>query len=224
MDIETNSNSPSHLKATDQGHQNTSENDQKSPLFERSFEASFSESSEGLPVLRAKTSLRMVYEAQAEVIRRQIGELDEVREKLGLNARKICQLLMVDPSAWNRWTRTGQTAPPHIWRALQWYMIVQEKLPGLTPQFFIERIVPRVDRRTHDWVENLGQQTQKLDLEILELQSQSQRLLSQVEEQVELIRRQEKRIQQLQKTLILGLSLCFGLVAGGWLYFRHLGG
>lgn len=222
MDIETNSSSPSHLKAADQGLHEAPENDQKSPLFDRSFEPSFSESSEGLPTLRAKTSLRMVYEAQAEVIRRQIGELDEVREKLGLNARKICQLLMVDPSAWNRWTRTGQTAPPHVWRALQWYMIVQEKLPGLTPQFFIERIVPRVDRRAQDWVENLGQQTQKLDQEILELQSQSQRLLSQVEEQVELIRSQEKRILQLQKTLVLGLSLCFALGAGLFLYFTRI--
>ena len=76
---------------------------------------------------KAKTSLRMTYEAQGQVIRKQIGELEEVREKLGLSARKISQLLLVDPSAWTRWTKTRDEknqAPPHIWRALQWYMML----------------------------------------------------------------------------------------------------
>lgn len=49
----------------------------------------------------------------------------------------MAQLLMVDPSAWTRWTKSEDQAPPHIWRALQWYMIVQEKVPGLTAQYFI---------------------------------------------------------------------------------------
>lgn len=87
--------------------------------------------------LKVKTSLRMSYEAQAQVIRHQLGPLDGVRLKLGLSQRKIAQLLMVDPSAWTRWTKNEMdSAPPHIWRALQWYMIIQEKIPGLTPQYF----------------------------------------------------------------------------------------
>ncbi len=86
---------------------------------------------------KARSSHRLHYEAQVEVIRKQIGNLDQIREILGLSQRKICQLLMVDPSAWTRWTKKGESAPPHIYRALQWYMILQEKIPGLTPQYFV---------------------------------------------------------------------------------------
>ena len=86
---------------------------------------------------RSKTSLRMVYEAQVSVIQKQIGDLEKVRTDLGLSQRKMCQLLMVDPSAWTRWTRGQQNPPPHIWRALQWYLSLQEKIPGLTAQYFI---------------------------------------------------------------------------------------
>ena len=85
---------------------------------------------------RIKTSLRLTYEAQAQVIRNQIGDLEDVRLRLGLSARKLCQLLLVDPSAWTRWKAEGK-APPHVWRALQWYFIIQEKIPGLTAQYFI---------------------------------------------------------------------------------------
>lgn len=87
--------------------------------------------------VRSKTSSRIFYEAQVSVIRKQLGNLEKIRTDLGLSQRKICQLLMVDPSAWTRWNRDGEGAPPHIWRALQWYMTLQEKIPGLTPQYFI---------------------------------------------------------------------------------------
>ena len=88
---------------------------------------------------RSKTSLRMHYEAQVAVIRRQMGDLESVRLNLGLSQRKMSQLLMVDPSSWTRWTRQGDEAPPHIWRALQWFSALQEKIPGLTPQYFINQ-------------------------------------------------------------------------------------
>lgn len=86
---------------------------------------------------RAKSSQRINYEAQIEVIKNQIGSLEGVRERLGLSARKMTQILMVDPSAWTRWTKSGGQAPPHVWRALQLYMIVQEKIPGLSAPYFI---------------------------------------------------------------------------------------
>jgi transcriptional regulator with XRE-family HTH domain len=89
------------------------------------------------PLARAKSSVRMHYEAQVEVIKRQLGDLEKIRQNLGLSQRKICQLLMVDPSAWTRWVKNNENTPPHIYRALQWYMILQEKLPGLTPQYFV---------------------------------------------------------------------------------------
>ncbi|MFM6928005.1 MAG: hypothetical protein ACKOX6_06040 [Bdellovibrio sp.] len=88
---------------------------------------------------RSKTSLRMHYEAQVAVIRRQTGDLESIRLNLGLSQRKMSQLLMVDPSSWTRWTRQGDEAPPHIWRALQWFSALQEKIPGLTPHYFINQ-------------------------------------------------------------------------------------
>ncbi|MEY4615256.1 MAG: hypothetical protein RJB66_216 [Pseudomonadota bacterium] len=86
---------------------------------------------------RSKTADRMSYEAEVDVIRSQIGDLEDIRFRLGLSARKISQLLMVDPSAWTRWTKKITPPPPHIFRALQWYLLLQEKNPGFTPQVFL---------------------------------------------------------------------------------------
>lgn len=114
------------------------QNDLNTPLFDPSlnldFEASSSHANESI---KSKTSLRMNYEAQVEVIKKQIGDLEKIRENLGLSARKMCQLLLVDPSAWTRWTKKGDVPPPHIYRSLQWYLTLQEKVPGLTPTYFL---------------------------------------------------------------------------------------
>lgn len=132
---------------------------------------------------RSKTSLRMHYEAQAQVIRRQLGNLDEIRHKIGLSQRKICQLLLVDPSAWSRWVKSD-SVPPHILRALQWYLIIQEKIPGLTPQYFIgkdpqvlhqdalRRISEEAKKRS-ELMENFLGQSIKLEdeLEILKIRN-----------------------------------------------------
>ncbi|CAM5999401.1 unnamed protein product [Sphagnum balticum] len=59
----------------------------------------------------------------------QNGSLDQIRQKLGLSRRKMCQLLLVDPSAWSRWTSPGHQAPPHIYKALDWYLSIMEKDP-----------------------------------------------------------------------------------------------
>ncbi len=75
------------------------------------------------------------YSADVLAIQKQIGDLEHVRAELGLSRRKMCQLLMVDPSAWTRWM---QNPPPaQVWRTLQLYLMVQEKIPGLTPNYFI---------------------------------------------------------------------------------------
>ena len=99
-----------------------------------SFDEGFLEAELGA---RSKTSIRMHYEAQVAVIQKQLGNLEEIRGNLGLSQRKMAQLLLVDPSSWTRWTKQGDQAPPHIWRALQWYLALREKIPGLTPQYFI---------------------------------------------------------------------------------------
>ncbi|MGZ3722014.1 MAG: hypothetical protein ACXVA9_03725 [Bdellovibrionales bacterium] len=84
-----------------------------------------------LPVgeTRIKSSNRMVYEAEVLFLKNQNGDLEVIRERLGLSRRKICQLLLVDPSAWTRWTSPGNEAPPHIYRALDWYLAGMEKDP-----------------------------------------------------------------------------------------------
>lgn len=142
---------------------------------------------------RSKTSLKMLYEAQARVISRQIGGLEGARQSLGLSRRKISQLLLVDPSAWTRWTKGDkEQAPPHVFRALQWYLALFEKIPGLTPEYFLGRHYdPK--RGGADLV-----QSQKLENEVLLLRTK--------------IRRLEKVIYlSLFVSLFLGLSLFFVL-------------
>lgn len=78
---------------------------------------------------RIKSSNRRAYEAEVLFLKKQNGELEVIRERLGLSRRKICQLLLVDPSAWTRWTSPGGEAPPHIYKALDWYLAGMEKDP-----------------------------------------------------------------------------------------------
>lgn len=107
---------------------------------------------------RSKTSLRMNYEAQVSVIQNQIGNLEDIRTSLGLSQRKMAQLLMVDPSAWTRWTKENNTPPPHIFRALQWYMALKEKIPGLTPQYFLGQDPKVLHQKALKMIESEGEQ------------------------------------------------------------------
>ncbi|MNT06466.1 hypothetical protein D3C72_1411330 [compost metagenome] len=128
---------------------------------------------------RSKTSIRMHYEAQVSVIQHQLGNLDEIRGKLGLSQRKMAQLLMVDPSSWTRWTKHGDEAPPHIWRALQWYLALRDKIPGLTPQYFIstnpqvlhEKALKELDLERQERIETMENLSLKLEDFTLEKQS-----------------------------------------------------
>src|SRR4051812_10712453 len=79
---------------------------------------------------RTKSSQRMKYEAEVRLFRASFGGLEDVRLRLGLSQRKICQLLLVDPSAWTRWGRDESRVPPHIYRVLEWYISLAEKDPG----------------------------------------------------------------------------------------------
>ena len=81
----------------------------------------------------AKTSLRLKYEAEAQSIRKTCGDLEAIRRHLGLSKRKMAQLLLVDPSAWTRWTQVGGEAPPHIYRALQWFLLLKDQNSEMTP-------------------------------------------------------------------------------------------
>ncbi len=86
---------------------------------------------------RAKTSLRLKYEAESQMILKKLGGLDGIRLKLGLSQRKICQILMVDPSSWSRWMTDEAKTPPHILRACEWYLALVDKYPGFDVNFWL---------------------------------------------------------------------------------------
>lgn len=74
-----------------------------------------------------KSEQRIRYESEMALIQRKYGTLEDMRHRLGLSQRKMAELLMVDPSAWTRWTKgQGEKVPPHVYRALAWYMELQE--------------------------------------------------------------------------------------------------
>ena len=143
----------------------------------------------------------MHYEAQVSVIQRQIGTLDEVRIRLGLSQRKMAQLLLIDPSSWTRWTKQGDEAPPHIWRALQWYLTLQEKIPGLTPAYFIGKDPEALHIKA----------LQRIDEESLK----HLKLQNQLESKLEIL--EEKRQRQ---TKITFAFICLSLVLSGILLFK----
>ena len=89
---------------------------------------------------RSKTALRHKYEQEAERIQKEIGSIEDIRSKLGLSKRKMAQLLMIDPSAWTRWVKGQSAVPPHIYRSLQWYMILQEKHPEYKSSLWLNTV------------------------------------------------------------------------------------
>lgn len=66
----------------------------------------------------SRSSQRLRYMAEVEVLKRDLGSLEQVRGAMNLSRRKMCQLLLVDPSAWTRWSKDESKVPPHIWKML----------------------------------------------------------------------------------------------------------
>lgn len=163
------------------------------PTFKTDFNADFAEG-------RVKSSLRLQYEAQVRVVRGQIGDLEKIRTDLGLSQRKISQLLLVDPSAWTRWTRdeSNESAPPHIWRALQWYMTLKEKIPGLTPQYFLGSDPKVLNERTLKKLEDERNQREQtisaLTGRLAELEKDASRIQD--------LERQNQKLQILQEETV----------------------
>jgi hypothetical protein len=85
---------------------------------------------------RSVTAQRAKYEAEAQVLAGRLGGIEGARQKLGLSRREICRILLVDPSAWTRWTKPGGQPPPHIYRTLELYLAVQDKLPELATRYY----------------------------------------------------------------------------------------
>jgi len=89
---------------------------------------------------RVFSAQRMKYSAEVQIIKGKYGDLESMRKTLGLSQRKMSQLLLVDPSAWTRWIREDGSAPPHIYRALSWFLLLNEKVPGMTPYQWLQGV------------------------------------------------------------------------------------
>ncbi|MBX3041509.1 MAG: hypothetical protein KF789_12450 [Bdellovibrionaceae bacterium] len=184
------------------------------PLFHRPEKIDETIGDPELSESRVKSSLRLNYEAQVRVIQHQIGGLEQARQTLGLSQRKMAQLLLVDPSAWTRWTRPEGEAPPHIWRALQWYLTLREKIPGLTPQYFVNSDPKVISEKTLQQIrsekEERERQHGELRRRILELEGAQLEIL---------LLREETR--KLRRWNWAWFSLC--LISGGLLAAWFLG-
>lgn len=107
----------------------------------------------------SKSSLRIKYEAEVQVIKKSCGSLEEIRRSLNLSKRKMAQLLLVDPSAWTRWTSQGGEAPPHIYRSLQWFLILQEKHPELKSSLWLNSVArPQISQHEIDNIKKTVEQ------------------------------------------------------------------
>lgn len=144
-------------------------NDQLPEVFQNLIRENFEvEEPPQTPSEKTRTSLRLMYEAEARVLHRQMGGIEAVREQLGLSRRKICQLLLVDPSTWTRWTRDESKVPPHIYKALQWYLVSLEKYPMIHPLHQVSIVKEGFEMER----EQLAQERLKLERKIRELEEQ----------------------------------------------------
>lgn len=57
-----------------------------------------------------------------EFLKKSLGDLENIRLRLGLSQRKMGELLMVDPSNWNRWVKRPETVPGSVYQSLHWYL------------------------------------------------------------------------------------------------------
>jgi transcriptional regulator with XRE-family HTH domain len=74
----------------------------------------------------SRSTQRQRFEAEISEIKKRFGGLDDMRKVLGLSRRQICQALMVDPSAWTRWTSNDEAAPAHVYKTLA--LIMEQNL------------------------------------------------------------------------------------------------
>lgn len=108
-------------------------------VFSARFQMLKNELSVELPRERSEMSLRQRYMLEKERIKAEIGDLEKIRLTLGLSKRRMCQLLLVDPSAWTRWCKSE--APPHVYQALRWLLELRKTNPSAA------EVPGRLDRR-----------------------------------------------------------------------------
>ncbi|MBK9294034.1 MAG: hypothetical protein IPM57_06250 [Oligoflexia bacterium] len=106
---------------------------------------------------RHRSSRRLRHEAEADVFVKSMGDLEQIRQSLGLRPSQISEILKVHPSAWTRWVKEGK-APPHIYQMLQWYIellswrgqnspitgtsIIQQRIRKELPESYLPEVEP----------------------------------------------------------------------------------
>jgi hypothetical protein len=133
--------------------------------------------------------LRARYMLEKQQIQDEIGDLKQILETLGLSQRRACQLLLVDPSAWTRWSK--MEAPPHIYKALHWLLQLQKLNPAaVEPQDLAARL-DFVQSSTQIKIKELEKNVQQMEKAISLSPAASQESLAQMA-----LREQERRFQE----------------------------
>jgi hypothetical protein len=110
-----------------------------------------------------RTTPRDGYLLEKEKIKNEIGDLEQIRQGLGLSQRKVCQLLLVDPSAWTRWQNTPGGAPPHIYQSLRWLIELKKVNPDAAAPSDISSRVDFIHSSTQAKIRSLEQTVEMLE-------------------------------------------------------------
>jgi transcriptional regulator with XRE-family HTH domain len=171
--------------------------------------------------VRPKSQQRIRYEAQLEVLHRKNGGLEDIRQRLGFSQKQMCELLLVDASAWSRWIKKDENAPGHIYQALDWYIEAQKNRRTFKPQLpemtFIEK-TPDIKR-----VSQFSQTESVSDIAVEEAVSSVTDKLAAWESEKNLLLEKLKRSEQLQAGwkifLILNSFILFYLIMNQYFSF-----
>ena len=99
----------------------------------------------------------------------------------------MCQLLLVDPSAWTRWLKSG--APPHVYQSLKWLIELRQHNPdAMLSQSLDNRIdvvqsmaqskIVELENKLHILANMQSQPVEnQLDVDVYELKSKMALLL-----------------------------------------------
>jgi transcriptional regulator with XRE-family HTH domain len=159
--------------------------------------------------IRSKSPHKILYAAEIKIFRAQHGGLEDIRQKLGYSRRKMCRLLMVDPSAWTRWTKDEDRVPPHVYRALEWFLALNERIytqPELGEMFMQRyRVQPKVQENVHSSSSVVPISTRTVPLQS---ESETARTRELEEQMIDL----QKRLEE-QKRMVGGL-IAAGLAIG----------
>lgn len=173
------------------------------PRISAEFESSNNHQKRGVnDPQKPKSSLRLKYEAERKVLMDRFGGLEGVRNHLGLSKRKMSQLLLVDPSAWTRWVKNEDQAPPHIYRALQWYMELVEKRPEWSPQNsfhpYTQQFQPKFDKQWDEIQVAMEKSLSRIKNQSLEIHEELDRSTSEWQKEKAIL---EERIEKKDMSL-----------------------